>query len=148
LNHPYDHLDGEKFWRVSVSEKGPGAPFLGIWAPKFEINRETKLISAGSCFAQHVGAWLLENGYAWLPSRLTADAAGFSFALGNIYTPAALVQWLRAALGEMDLAGTAHVEDDVHYDLLRPSVFPGGGRERRCLSGRAPCRAGRDALPD
>ncbi len=126
MNHPYDHLDGEKFWRVSVSEKGPGAPFLGIWAPKFEINRETKLISAGSCFAQHVGAWLLENGYAWLPSWLTADAAGFSFALGNIYTPAALVQWLWAALGEMDLAGSAHVEDDVHYDLLRPSVFPGG----------------------
>lgn len=126
MTHPYKRLDGDKFWRVAVAEKEPGAPFSGIWSPKFDIDKETRLISAGSCFAQHVGAWLLENGYAWLPSRLAPDGAGFSFALGNVYTPAALAQWLRAALGEADLSGAIHEEDGRHYDLLRPAVFSEG----------------------
>lgn len=126
MEHPYERLGGEKFWRVSVSEKEAGAPFRGIWSPKFEVNHETKLISAGSCFAQHVGMWLQDNGYAWEPSRLAPEGAGFSFALGNIYTPAALLQWLRAAFGDVDLPGTAHEEDGRHHDLLRPAVFPEG----------------------
>lgn len=126
MDHPYTRMGGEKFWRSAVSEKEPGASFRGIWAPKFAISADTKLISAGSCFAQHVGAWLLENGYAWLPSRIAPDGTGFSFALGNIYTPKALIQWLLAALGEEDLSGTSHVEDGRYYDLLRPAVFSGG----------------------
>ena len=44
----------------------------------------------------------------------------------NIYTPAALLQWLKAALGELDLEHTSHAERGVHYDLLRPTVFSEG----------------------
>ena len=126
LDHPYTGLDRRNYWRTAVSEIDPGEPFQEIWTPKFYINRETRLISAGSCFAQHVGGWLRENGYDWLPSRLAPEAAGFSFALGNIYTPAALSQWLKAALGELDLEHTSHAERGVHYDLLRPTVFSEG----------------------
>lgn len=91
------------------------------------------MISAGSCFAQHVGSWLVHNGYTWLPSPLVPDGTAFSFALGNIYTPAALVQWLRAALGETSLAGTTHVENGRHLDLLRPAVFPAGFEDAAAL---------------
>lgn len=126
MDHPYTGLDRHYYWRTAVSEKDPGARFQDIWTPRFSISRKTRLISAGSCFAQHVGGWLRENGYDWRASRLAPEATGFSFALGNIYTPAALAQWLGAALGELDLEHTSHIEGDVHHDLLRPTVFPDG----------------------
>ena len=78
------------------------------------IGPQDKIITAGSCFAQHISRALRARGYNWLnaepaPPFLPKDAAQqfnygiFSFRTGNIYTPAMLLQWLRLAFDAGDV---------------------------------------------
>ena len=68
MSNPYDALGTTAFWRTAVAEKGP----LGLehlWAPKFQVRPEHKIVTAGSCFAQHIGKALAERGYSWLDAE-------------------------------------------------------------------------------
>lgn len=128
MDHPYKHLDETKFWRTGVADLAPGGRYRQIWMPRFAIDRNTRILTAGSCFAQHVGAWLREHGYRWIGTKAGGAESDFSFATGNIYTAALLRQWVEAALDRCDLAGTHHAKaghGHVH-DLLRPSIAPDG----------------------
>ncbi len=75
---------------------------------KFQVRPEHKIVTAGQCFAQHIGQALVERGYSWLdaepapPWVVGEDAKAlnygvFSCRTGNIYTPRMLLQWLRLA---------------------------------------------------
>ncbi len=109
----------------------------GIWQPKFDIDPDDQILTAGSCFAQHISAALDRSGFNWLRAERrpyglddeTARAFGydiFSFRTGNIYTTRMLKQWLSWALNgeaqsrETWRSGTALV------DPVRPTIQPNG----------------------
>jgi hypothetical protein len=108
-----------------------------IYTKKFPIGFADKIVTAGSCFAQHVASNMKKNGYniveaEVLPDWISEDVAKqhgygiYSARYGNIYTARQLVQLLR------DCRSGAVREEDVwekngrFYDALRPSVEPDG----------------------
>ena len=136
MTHPYDDLGPAAFWKTAVAE--PGAFGLsGLWQPKFPVRPKHKIVTAGSCFAQHIGRALAERGYGWIdcepapPYMQTEHARShgygvFSFRTGNIYTPAMLLQWLHLAYGVRADSGEIWEKDARFYDPLRPAIEPNG----------------------
>ena len=108
MKNPYELLASDKFWKTAVSSLKINEGFDNIWKPKFVITKESKIATLGSCFAQHISHWLIENGYSWQnaepgPNNLSYDELLnygyniFSCRVGNIYTSAMLKQWIRLA---------------------------------------------------
>lgn len=134
--HPYASLSARSFWRTAVAEPDP-ADITGLWTPKFTLGQDDPVLTAGSCFARHLGPALLEEGMYWqdaepAPPGLTAAErrerhyGQFSFRTGNIYTAAALLQWLSWAFGETEPPEEVWSEAGSHHDPFRPSVEPAG----------------------
>jgi hypothetical protein len=136
VTHPYENMRPEAYWKTAVAE--PGAYGLsGLWTPKFAIKPNQPIVTAGSCFAQHIGNALAERGYLWtdceaappfLPSTDTRKFGYgiFSFRTGNIYTPSMLLQWLELAYGAREEIREVWEEGGRYYDPLRPAIEPGG----------------------
>lgn len=136
MQHPYTRLPERSFWRTAVAE--PDAlDITDLWTPKFTIGQDAPVVTAGSCFAAHIGRALLEEGMHWydaeLPppglTRAEQSARGyrrFSFRTGNIYTAAALRQWVAWALGEGKPPTEVWEEDGTFHDPYRPTVEPDG----------------------
>ncbi|MFJ4920288.1 GSCFA domain-containing protein [Streptomyces sp. NPDC088725] len=134
--NPYASLPPRSFWRSAVAD--PDMLAIGdLWKPKFAIGQDDPVLTAGSCFARHIGRALLEQGMNWrdsepAPPGLTEDErqargyGAFSFRTGNIYTAATLAQWLSWAHGESTPPAEVWHEDARWYDPYRPSVEPGG----------------------
>ncbi len=134
--NPYQSLPPRSFWRTAVAEPDP-ADIGGLWTPKFAIGQDDVVLTAGSCFARHIGRALLERGMNWrdaepAPPGLTEEARRarhygvFSFRTGNIYTAAMLRQWLSWAHGETTPPDEVWTEDGRWYDPFRPAVDPEG----------------------
>lgn len=136
MPHPYESLPPDRFWRTGVAEL-PALSISGLWQPKFRIKARTRIVTAGSCFAQHFSRALVARGYNWLdfepgPAGLTADQRRdynygvFSFRTGNIYTPRMLRQWLSWAF-DLEPASTEVWETGGRfYDPFRPAIEPLG----------------------
>ena len=135
MAHPYKRLGTEAFWRTAVTERGAFG-LEGLWSPKFPVGPDDRIVTAGSCFAQHFSKALVARGYGWYdaepaPPFLTDVQARefnygiFSFRTGNIYTARMLNQWIDLALGA---AGHAEIweQDGRFFDPLRPAIEPGG----------------------
>jgi hypothetical protein len=163
MDHPYSDLAERQVWRRAVAEKAP-FEVSGLWQPKFAINRRTRIVTAGSCFAQHIGRALKARGYRWIDAEPAPEGASaalarrfgygmFSFRTGNIYTPAMLDQWLGWAFAGGDAGGDAAPDiwwqqDGRWYDPFRPAVEPDGFASREeARASRAACLAAiRDAV--
>lgn len=102
--NPYESLPKTAFWRTGVAAVSPFS-ISGMWKPKHRLNKRQKIVTAGSCFAQHIGKALAANGYSWFNAETAADKFDatlakeynygiFSFRTGNIYTATALKQWV------------------------------------------------------
>jgi hypothetical protein len=122
MKNPYESLASDKFWKTAVSSLKINEGFDNIWKPKFAITKESKIATLGSCFAQHISYWLIENGYSWQnaepgPNNLSNDEMIdngyniFSCRVGNIYTPAMLKQWIKLATD----SGSSF--DEIYYIL-------------------------------
>lgn len=141
--NPYQCLPPRAFWRTAVADK----PTLGInelWTPQFEIGGKDAIVTAGSCFAQHIGRALVERGMHWLdaepapaelpPSQWKANNYGvFSFRTGNLYTPAMLRQWLEWALDVCPPPDETWAHDGRFFDPFRPAVQPEGFTSEQAL---------------
>lgn len=135
--NPYKNLPNTAFWRRSVAS---------IAAPEIDpvvnfqtkINRQTKVATAGSCFAQHIARKLREAGYCYYVTEpghpimpkdiLEKHSYGtFSARYGNIYTAKQLLQLLKRAYGEFNPIED-HWENgpEIILDPYRPTVQPGG----------------------
>lgn len=125
MQHPYQQLSKEKFWRSAVASGSVFENKGEIWSPKFNISKTSKIVAAGSCFAQHVGRWFVANDFAYQASKLDTKH-GFSFATGNIYTPALMHQWLQAACGKLDLDWMIVEQKGTFFDPLLPATHPEG----------------------
>lgn len=136
MSHPYETLPEESFWRTAVADRD-ALEIAGLWKPRYPIKRRSRIVTAGSCFAQHFSKALVARRYRWLdfepgPAGLTADQrkdyhyGTFSFRTGNIYTPGMLRQWLTWALTDTKPPEEAWEKDGRFYDPFRPGVEPGG----------------------
>jgi len=135
--NPYKSLPDKAFWRRSVAAPPtPEVDPVGVF--DLRIDRETKVATAGSCFAQHIARYLKNSGYHYyvaetghpiLPGSVRArnNYGLFSARYGNIYTARQLWQLFQRAYGEFTPA--EHVwqqSDDVFVDPFRPTTQPGG----------------------
>lgn len=136
MPHPYETLPEDRFWRTGVAERD-ALEISGLWKPKWDIRRRTRIVTAGSCFAQHFSKALVARRYRWLdfepgPVGLTSAQrrdyhyGTFSFRTGNIYTPKMLRQWLTWALTDTPVPEAVWEKDGRFFDPFRPGVEPGG----------------------
>ena len=132
---PYKSLDSKSFWSSAIA-KCNMFDIVNLWDPKFCITREMKVVTYGSCFAQHIGKSLKLNGFNWFisepkPIGLNEESAEifnyeiFSSRTGNIYTASLLKQWIGWANGEI-LPEEIWKKNDRFYDPFRPNIEPNG----------------------
>jgi hypothetical protein len=109
----------------------------------FRIDRDDRVATAGSCFAQHLGSRLsaarlhlliTEKPHPILPSD-AARELGYGVCtarFGNIYTARQLLQLFRRAFGHFEPAEEPWSGSDGRlYDPFRPTVQPRGFATRR-----------------
>ncbi|GGE26473.1 GSCFA family protein [Gemmobacter megaterium] len=138
MKHPYVGLPDRQFWK-----KEPGIQDAYLLDPvgpvTMTLTRQDRIVTAGSCFAQHVARFLSQSGYNHyiaerahpiVPARVaqTHNYGLFSARYGNIYTARQLKQLLQRAYGEFDPCEISwqspHGEGVV--DPFRPQIQPGG----------------------
>ena len=61
-NHPYLDLGKESFWKSAVGDLNP-LSLSGIYKKKFNIEKRDRIVTAGSCFAQHIARKLKASGF-------------------------------------------------------------------------------------
>jgi len=131
-DNPYTSLPSDAFWRTAVAELEPLQIDLR-WRPKSRIDRSTGIITVGSCFAQHIGKALKDNGFGWIdsepaPAALPAtdhaqhNYGVFSFRTGNVYTAALLCQWGSWAVDPDKQSSECWNDDGRCFDPFRPSL--------------------------
>lgn len=136
MANPYTDLPSRNFWRSGTAESA-ASKFPDLFRPRFPISQKTRIATAGSCFAQHVGRHLRSLGYDILdaeppPFGLDGDEARrfgydlYSARHGNIYTVRQLLQLAREAFGEFSPGDAIWQRNGRYYDALRPTVEPEG----------------------
>lgn len=136
VSSPYSHLPARAFWRNAVARRASTLP-EDIYRPRFAITPATRIVTAGSCFAQHVGAALKRAGLSVIDaepaprqmSSATARRFGYgvySARYGNIYTARQLAQLWGEATGRFTPAFPVWHSGGRYFDALRPGVEPDG----------------------
>lgn len=138
MTHPYKSLPRKSFWKTGVAQPGPHG-ISDLYQPRFKIDRDTAIMTAGSCFARNIARALKARGCRWLetetapPGLSPASAARLGYGLfscrtGNIYSAAALRQWIDWAFGTAPPATETWIDDKTEraYDPFRPEIEPGG----------------------
>jgi hypothetical protein len=136
-NHPYQTLPDKAFWRKAVAGPRPAeVDPVGVF--DLRIRPETKVATAGSCFAQHIARYLRDYGYNYfvaepghpiLPDiiREANNYGLFSCRYGNIYTARQLRQLMERAYGHFEPRENVWADaHDVVRDPFRPTSQPGG----------------------
>ena len=141
MDCPYDTLPASSWWQESAEDNL--ARRLNPHTPQsLAIGRQTRIGSAGSCFAEHMARSLVARGYNYFvteeaPAFLTpAQAAQYQYGVysaryGNIYSALQLAQMIRRAFGNLQTVDQFWQDDSGRcFDLLRPRIMPNGFAER------------------
>lgn len=133
MSHPYSNLPDSRLWRRSVKPEDIGALDLIVDTGGLHIDASDQVMTAGSCFAQHIARHLRNAGFGYMvtekPHPLVADVtddcsyATYTARYGNVYTPRQLLQLLRRSLGQFH--GSESVwsrEDGTFVDPYRPQI--------------------------
>jgi hypothetical protein len=141
-SQPYLGLPDYQFWKRSF---GPG--FIGgldpVSSTRFTIDKETKIVAAGSCFAQHLARHIKKRGFNFYQTENThaffnvkhgndANAGTFNYEsfsarYGNVYTARQLRQLIDRAYGAFVPKSQSWKRNDgMFVDPFRPQVEPGG----------------------
>lgn len=141
--NPYQYLPPRAFWRTAIADRL--VEQIGeLWSPAFTIDAKDAIVTAGSCFAQHIGRALVARGMNWLdgepaPTDMPEDErkarqfSVFSFRTGNLYTPAMLRQWLTWALGTQTQSRETWQHEGRFFDPFRPAVETAGFDSEQAL---------------
>lgn len=134
--HPYRPLPDRAFWKRAI---GDGTSLVDpVSNFNLKISRDTKIATAGSCFAQHIARHLSASGFNYFVTepghpilsdgiRKAHNYGLFSARYGNIYTARQLLQLFHRAYGEFEPAEDAWIEaDGAVLDPFRPTTQPGG----------------------
>lgn len=143
---PYQGIEARAFWRTHAEGAYPPED---IYRPKWVLSKTDRIVTAGSCFAQHVGRALLSNGFNVLdgepppedldPARRTEHGYGmYSARYGNIYTTRQLRQLIEEAWDGPRDFDAVWMKNGRYHDALRPNVDPQGlASEQEIRDGRA-----------
>ena len=134
--HPYADLPPERFWRTGVAQDWQST-LDTVYKKRFSIHPSDVIVTAGSCFAQHITRELKQHSFALLdlepaPEGLPVDQherygySLYSARYGNIYTPKQLVQLTAEAFGRRPMRVLSWQRGDHWVDALRPSIEPDG----------------------
>jgi hypothetical protein len=137
---PYNNFSSDThFWKTAVANRMPAQ--LGvIYNKKFSINKSIKIMSAGSCFAQHIGTILKEYGFNFMDyeplytkkvisSNIADNSFGYnlySARYGNIYTVRQLKQLLLRSFNKFNPIDEFWEQNGRFYDPYRPTIEPFG----------------------
>lgn len=134
--NPYSDLGDHQFWRRSISqvERSEIDPVVN---PRFLIDPQAKVATAGSCFAQHIARQLSQIGFNYLVTEDGDDLPNqerrdrqfgvYSARFGNIYTTAQLRQLFEEAFGTRVPAERVWQRaDGAFVDPYRQQVEPAG----------------------
>lgn len=135
--HPYKRLPAHCFWRQSIAE--PNLDEVDpVVAAKFQITKADRVVTAGSCFAQHIAAQLQKNGFTYFVTETAHPLFGahlvtnynygvFSARYGNIYTSLQLLQLMQRAYGLFEPQEVYWQSAGGRYiDPFRPQIQPNG----------------------
>ncbi|CAN5177588.1 GSCFA domain-containing protein [soil metagenome] len=136
MSSPYAQLPPRNFWRTGVSEQHP-LTISDLYRKRFSILPNTRIATAGSCFAQHIATHLRRNGYTVIdaepaPPGLSPEIAReygygmFSARYANVYCMRQMLQIAQEAYGTFQPADPIWTRDGRFFDAMRPSVEPGG----------------------
>lgn len=136
---PYRGNESRTYWKSAVSGRGPHE-LEDIHTPKFAITPETRIATAGSCFAQHIARNLRGHGYTVLdveppPKGLSqAQASRFGYLTysaryGNLYHVRQLLQLAQEVFCGRRPVDPVWERGGRFFDALRPSVEPDGLRD-------------------
>lgn len=137
MSCPYHELPRSSYWNYSVGRRLANEidPHLDS---ALTIKAETRVASAGSCFAQHISKFLMKYGYNYYvtekaPSFMSKEDIAnygynvFSARYGNIYTTLQLLQLVQRVLGDLKPADQFWCDKQGRwFDLLRPRVVADG----------------------
>ncbi len=133
---PYENLPQRSYWKTGVSQSH-ALEIRDLYARKFDIAAETRIATAGSCFAQHIQKRMTQQGFKVLDmeppplglkrERYTAYGFGqFSARYGNIYTARQLLQLAQESLGLLSPVNGVWKRGEIYVDGLRPAIEPNG----------------------
>jgi hypothetical protein len=135
--HPYRNLPEHAFWRRAIAGVAP-SEVDPVVAAKFIVSPADKVVTAGSCFAQHIARHLAASGFNYLVTEtahpaIRADEAErynyrvFSARYGNVYTSRQFIQLLQRAYGEFTPADDSWPLPNGRFaDPFRPQIQPDG----------------------
>jgi hypothetical protein len=137
MKNPYLTFPATSFWSSGVRNSTSPVP-ENLYVKKWPINKQDKIATAGSCFAQHIGRYLKHHGFNVMdmetPPRVLSlkDQKKFGYSIysaryGNIYTTRQLLQLAKEAFGEYSPADIVWKgKKGTYYDAMRPNVEPEG----------------------
>ena len=136
MTHPYQGLAPEAYWRTAVSDLNP-LETVNLNEPKQRLTSTDRVVTFGSCFAQHISRALQRHGFSWLdaepgPARISEALRSrfnygvFSARTGNIYSAKALLQWTRWSLGLETPPDEVWEKRGRVYVPFRPAIEPDG----------------------
>ncbi len=136
MNHPYKDKPASAFWSSGVAKPMPRDvdPVLNA---KFQIDKKSRIATAGSCFAQNISRVLIANGYNYRffepsPPMIHADVLEqfgygvYSARYGNIYSSKQLLQLFDRAYGTFKPEEGIWCDGTRFFDPFRPGICPGG----------------------
>jgi acetyltransferase-like isoleucine patch superfamily enzyme len=132
--HPYSNLPDRAFWRRAVGTRNP-LTIADLYRKKFLISPEDRIVTAGSCFAQHIARRLKGSGFNFCdyepaPPLLAQEKhqennyGVYSARYCNIYTVRQLLQTFERAYGMRDPKESIWHDEDGYRDAFRPVVEP------------------------
>ncbi len=136
MSHPYlDIPDAQRWSRAMAGRANEGID--PVSPPPFKIGVGSRVVTAGSCFAQHLARHLREQGHACFetepahPLLTPALAEIFNYGIysaryGNIYTARQLLQLWRRATGAFVPVDDIWAGENGWYDPFRPGIQPDG----------------------
>lgn len=135
--HPYETLPDRCFWRRSIATVAP-EQVDPVMSAKFTVSPMDKIVTAGSCFAQHIARHLTSCGFNYYvtesphpsfrePAIARYNYGTFTARYGNIYTVRQMLQLLKRAYGLFCPAEDIwHIDGGRCIDPFRPQIQPKG----------------------
>ena len=129
MPHPYTDLPDTAFWSRTAGVPGFDMRQVSAGNDGLVIHATDRIVSAGSCFAQHLARLLPTRGFNYLVTETGPADRQFGVypaRFGNIYTVRQLLQLFERAYGLF--APREHVWRwcDAYVDPFRPNVEPNG----------------------
>lgn len=136
MSHPYHDIPDAQRWSKVMAGRA-GIEIDPVQPAPFRIGPDSRIVSAGSCFAQHVARHLRERGHACFetepahPLLPSSVAAAFNYGVysaryGNVYSSRQLLQLWRRATGVFVPLDDRWDQGGACFDPFRPTIQPGG----------------------